>query len=121
MDFKTVKLGGKEYPIIFSAWVIDQIQEKSDDVEAELSRILDSSKVKDMLWLLSLFLRGGYEGAKILGKETPEPPTFEQLMFLTSVTDFASIGKAIREAVGTGEPDVKLEDEKNLKATTPEA
>ena len=64
MDFKTVKLGGKEYPIIFSAWVIDQIQEKSDDVEAELNRILDSSKVKDMLWLLSLFLRGGYEGAK---------------------------------------------------------
>lgn len=123
MKLSTIKLRGEEYPLIFSAWVIDQIQDHGNgDVEEELDRILNSSRVKDMLWLLSLFLQGGYEAAKILGNDAKKPPTYEELMFLTQVTEFGEIGDAIRNAVAASHPDVQLaDDKKNVNTTRPEA
>lgn len=120
MKLNTINISGKEYPLIFSAWVIDQIQSKNDDVEAELNRILSSSKVSDMFWLLSLFLKAGHEASKLLGNEGPEPPTYEALMILTQVTEFGKIGEAIKAAVATSSPDIKLADDgKNRKTTKP--
>lgn len=123
MKLSTIKLRGIDYPLIFSAWVIDQIQERGNgDVEEELDRILNSNRVSDMLWLLSLFLKGGYEAAKVLGNEAKIPPTYEELMFLTQVSEFGEIGGAIRSAVSSSHPDVQLADDgKNAKTTRPEA
>lgn len=118
MKTATVKIRDKEYLLCFSTQVLIELEERSGDAQAELSRILNDMRIKDMFWLLHTMMRAGAKYAELEEKDNPPPLTFEELVGSVGIDEYESMFDAVSSTVAAGTtPDVEVKTPKNVKTT----
>ena len=111
-----VKLFGKEYPACLSTRLMVKIQEKTEKSFAQgINELLSTANIDGMFWLLSEMLIAGKKYHDLIGENTPEPPSRDELLDLIGFDDYKALSEAIYEAAtNTAEADVDVEaDGKN--------
>lgn len=111
-----VRLFGKDYPACLSTRLLVKIQEKTGKSFAEgINELLSTNNIDGMFWLLSEMLEAGKKYHDLVGDQTAEPPTREELLDLVGFDDYSALAEAIYgAATTTATADVDVEsDEKN--------
>lgn len=116
----TIKINGVDYKVCLSTSVLMALEDRNGrTTDEELNAILSSTSVKDLFWLLDKMLQAGYKYAVKLGDTgVPEPPTFEDLVDCTLVSDYKTMFSDLKNAVAeSSKPDVEIQNEKNAPTT----
>lgn len=117
-----IEIMGKKYPMSNSARVSKQISEKygsRQDMRATLTGENAAETMDTVIWLLHALLEAGYKAAKKEGRETPPPPSEDDLWDGLDMDDLHELERRVMEAMtASSEPDVMVEaiDPKNAEA-----
>ncbi len=114
-----VTIGGKKYFACLSTRVLVALEDRNGrTTDEELNDIFAKGKIRDLFWLLAEMLKAGYKYAKKMGEECPEPPSLEDLLDETLVTDYKEMFAQLKNAVQeSSKPDVELDTGKNALTT----
>lgn len=118
-----VEIMGKKYPMSNSARVSRQIAEKfgsRQNMRDTMTGENTGETMDTVIWLLHALLEAGYRAAKKEGRETPPPPSEDDLWDGLDMTDLHDLERRVMEAMNeSSKPDVEAEsiDPKNAEAT----
>lgn len=118
-----VEIMGKKYPMSNSARVSRQIAEKfgsRQNMRDTMTGENTGETMDTVIWLLHALLEAGYRAAKKEGRETPPPPSEDDLWDGLDMTDLHDLERRVMEAMTeSSKPDVEAEsiDPKNAEAT----
>lgn len=118
-----VEVMGKKYPMSNSARVSRQIAEKFGSHQNMQDALTGGNAVETLdsvIWLLHALLEAGYHAAKKEGRDTPPPPSEDDLWDGLDMTDLHDLERRAMEAMTeSSKPDVEAEsiDPKNAEAT----
>ena len=114
-----VTIGGKKYFACLSTRVLVALEDRNGrTTDEELNDIFAKGKIRDLFWLLAEMLKAGYKDAKKMGEECPEPPSLEDLLDETLVTDYKEMFAQLKNAVQeSSKSDVEFDTGKNALTT----
>lgn len=115
-----VTVCGIKYKACLSTRVLIALEDKSNrSAQDELERILNAGKMKDLFWLLAEMMNAGYVYSKKMFPEEdiPKPPTYDELVDGTLITDYAEMFAQLKLAVKeSSKSDVEIQNEKKASA-----
>lgn len=118
MIVKQIVVGGKSYPVCFSARVLLALEVRGGDADQELSRILTSRKLEDMFWLLHQMVDAGRRWADLEGEDHPGPLSLDALVDSMAVDELGSLFSAVTGTIAEdSKPTVEAVPGKNAEAT----
>ena len=117
MRIEKIKIDGEEYPVCYSAGVLQQMEERFGT-----DTPFDFKTTKDSVWVLHIMLMAAAKYNKLKGFEYKEPPTEEELTILMGPEDFNEMYLTVSQAIQNGSvTKVQVENEddnsKNVTAT----
>ena len=105
-----VEIMGKKYPMSNSARVSRQIAEKfgsRQNMRDTMTGENTGETMDTVIWLLHALLEAGYRAAKKEGRETPPPPSEDDLWDGLDMTDLHDLERRVMEAMTeSSKPDV---------------
>lgn len=123
MRIINVEVMGKKYPMCNSARVSRQITEKygsRQNMRETMTGENSGGTMDTVIWLFHALLEAGYRAAKMEGRESPPPPSEDDLWDGLDMTDLHDLERRVMEAMTeSSKPDVEAEsiDPKNAEAT----
>lgn len=117
MRIEKIKIDGEEYPVCYSAGVLQQMEERFGT-----DTPFNFKTTRDSIWVLHIMLKAAAGYYKLKGMDYKEPPTEEELAILMGPDDFNEMYLAISQTIKNGSTTkVQVENEdddsKNVTAT----
>ena len=117
MRIEKIKIDGEEYPVCYSAGVLQQMEERFG-----IDNPFNFKTTRDSIWVLHIMLKAAAGYYKLKGMDYKEPPTEEELATLMGPDDFNEMYLAISQTIKNGSTTkVQVENEdddsKNVTAT----
>lgn len=110
-----VTIDKTKYLLCYSTAVAFDIQDNVNGLADAVNNVQTGS-FRDIVKLLSALMDAGYRYAQLKHMDYPEPPTHEDLQYLTDIDDMSSILTAVLDALGFGTtPTVEVEATKGKK------
>lgn len=106
---RTIILKEKEYPILFSMNVIEEVQKRYPDLSKVTEILNDFSEVR---WILKTIINEGIAYRNYMDGTNDKPLTEQQIGFLV---DLKTVNEGLQDAI-VGAFNDSLGDEKNLTA-----
>lgn len=120
---------GKKYSLAYTAKVTRQLDEHFCGIEHMPDKLADGTvgdQLLEVLTILAMLLRGGYEHDKAIAQisgekfDLPEPPNEEMLESLYVIDDLSEVKDSIFSAIRSGStPDIALKTESKNAGATP--
>jgi hypothetical protein len=114
-----IELNGKEYHLLFSLNVIDEIQDKFDGIDSLGEKMSGKEGFKNLRWLLTRLLNEGAED----GAEALEEKDIGKMIHTgnfvevkTAILKAFALGNSGDEAVEEGEDEEEADEGKNTEA-----
>ncbi|MBQ2994404.1 MAG: hypothetical protein IJD56_02785 [Peptococcaceae bacterium] len=117
MRIEKIKIDGEEYPVCYSAGVLQQMEERFG-----ADNPFNFKTTRDSIWVLHIMLKAAAGYYKLKGMDYKEPPTEEALAILMGPDDFKEMYLTVSRAIQNGSATkVQVENEdddsKNVTAT----
>lgn len=110
-----VKILGKEYPACLSTRTMMNITSKTGKpFAAGINELLSSDDIEGMFWLLGEMLKAGKKYHDLIGDNTPDPPSADDLMDTIGFSEYNELARAIYQAAtDSSEAEVDTVDDPN--------
>ncbi len=122
MRTATLNIGGREWPVCFSARVVCDCEDrfgKVDGLFEALSADKVTDKFKTLAWLAAEMLDAGARLSRMDGKAADVPPDEDELLDVLGMDDVGAVQAALLSAItGDAKRTVEAEAPKNARATS---
>lgn len=123
----TIQIGGREYILCFSAWVVRECAERYGtigQIDRALTEGTETEMMDECVWLLERMMQAGSKYAEKIGIEHPKPLSGEDIYDLCGLDDLFGMKESLFRTIENGNGrKIEVEeaaDGKNTAAAQPD-